>query len=83
MAIAQGEMRYEKYRENGFTTSSGKFELYSSALEAMGLSPLPIYREPALSPASSFELSHEYPFILTTGAKNRFFFTARGARSHI
>jgi anaerobic selenocysteine-containing dehydrogenase len=76
--IVQGEMHYEKYREKGFTTPSGKFELYSGALEAMGLSPLPIYREPALSPAGSPELSQQYPLILTTGAKSRFFFHSEG-----
>jgi anaerobic selenocysteine-containing dehydrogenase len=39
---------------------------------------LPIYREPALSPAGSPELSREYPLILTTGAKSKVFFHSEG-----
>jgi len=73
-----GEMRYHKYREHGFATASGKFEIYSSLLEAMGVSPLPVYREPPLTPVSAPELVREYPLILTTGAKIREFFHSEG-----
>ena len=73
-----GEMRYHKYREHGFATASGKFEIYSSLLEAMGVSPLPVYREPPLTPVSTPELAREYPLILTTGAKIKEFFHSEG-----
>jgi anaerobic selenocysteine-containing dehydrogenase len=76
--ILSGEMRYHKYREQGFATPSGKFEIYSSLLEAMGVSPLPVYREPPLTPISAPELAREYPLILTTGAKIRGFFHSEG-----
>ncbi len=76
--ILSGEMRYHKYREEGFATPSGKFELYSSSMEGMGLPPLPVYREPPLSPVSTPELLDEYPLILTTGAKIREFFHSEG-----
>ncbi len=78
LGILQGEMRYRKYREQGFATASGKFEIYSSVLESMGVSPLPVYREPPLSPLSRPELYGDYPFILTTGAKIREFFHSEG-----
>ena len=39
------ERRYEKYKENGFHTASGKVELYSSWMENNGYSPLPVFSE--------------------------------------
>lgn len=76
--IITGEMRYHKYRSEGFATPSGKLEIASGILEAMGLPPLPVYREPPESPVSTPELAREYPFILTTGAKTRGFFHSEG-----
>ncbi len=76
--ILQGDMRYHKYKENGFETPSGKFEIYSSISKQIGVSPLPIYREPALSPVSSPEAAKEFPFILTTGARSKVFFVSEG-----
>ena len=76
--IITGEMRYEKYRTQGFNTASGKLEIHSSALEGMGISPLPIFREPPLSPVSAPDIALEYPLILTTGAKIKWFFHSEG-----
>jgi anaerobic selenocysteine-containing dehydrogenase len=76
--ILIGEMRYQKYKTEGFATRSKKFEIYSKRLEAMGISPLPIYREPPVTPASDPELARHYPLILTTGAKIRAFFHSEG-----
>ncbi len=48
--------------ESGFNTKSGKFELYSLAIEALegsNLNPLPIYEPPV-----SEEEQKEYPYIL-------------------
>ena len=76
--ILQGEMRYRKYRDHGFATPSGKLELYSETLETLGISPLPVYREPPLSPLSTPELLEEYPLVLTTGSKIMEFFHSEG-----
>lgn len=57
-----------------FDTSSGKVELRSTVFERCGLDPLPYYEEPPESPVSRPELAEEYPLVLTTGAKTRFFF---------
>jgi len=72
--IIMSEMRYRKYETEGFQTPSGKFEICSSIMEGMGLSPLPLYREPPLSPFSTPELAKEFPLILSSGAKVRYFF---------
>ena len=72
--ILTGEMEYQKYRKNSFPTGSGKFEIYSKLLESQGVSSMPIYREPPLSPVSTTELAKEYPLILIGGVKNRLFF---------
>jgi anaerobic selenocysteine-containing dehydrogenase len=70
----RGEVRYYKYRENGFSTPTRKFELYSTLLEKWGYDPLPQYREPPESPVSSPELHSRFPYILITGARQPGFF---------
>jgi anaerobic selenocysteine-containing dehydrogenase len=72
--ILLGEMRYRKYETEGFNTPSGKFEIFSSIMENAGASPLPVFREPPLSPLSTPELSKNYPLILMSGTKIRTFF---------
>jgi anaerobic selenocysteine-containing dehydrogenase len=73
--ILIAEPRYRKYEDPSFfKTPSGKFEISCRTLEGMGVSPLPVYREPPLSPISTPELAQEYPLILTSGAKIQFFF---------
>ncbi len=67
--IITGEMRYEKYKTQGFPTPSGKFELFSQVLKDISVSPLPIYREPDMTPLSKPDLFKDYPLILTTGSK--------------
>lgn len=59
--------KYERYRESTppFSTASGKVELYSSVLEAIGQEPLPVYHEPPESPLSTPELFKEFPLIYT------------------
>ena len=70
----RGDMRYEKYRVNGFSTPTRKFELYSTLLESWGYDPLPQYREPPEGPYSTPEIYKEYPYILITGARSPGFF---------
>jgi anaerobic selenocysteine-containing dehydrogenase len=74
--------RWKKYEKGllrpdgkpGFDTPSGKVELYSLALEKMGLDPLPVHKEPPESPYSAPELIKEYPLILTTGIRSPVYF---------
>jgi anaerobic selenocysteine-containing dehydrogenase len=72
--ILLGEMRYRKYEMDGFRTPTGKFEISSSLMEGMGVSPLPLFREPPFSPVSTPELAREFPLILISGTKIRNFF---------
>ncbi len=76
--ILTGDMRYWKYKDDGFPTPSGKFEIYSRMLKRQGVSPLPVYREPPHSPQASPEVASDYPFILIGGTKNRYFFHSEG-----
>ena len=76
--ILAGEQRYYKYKTQGFETPSGKLEIYNGLMAILGRDPLPVYREPPLTPVSAPELAKEYPLILTTGAKIRAFFHSEG-----
>lgn len=73
-----GKMEYRKYVKKGFGTPSKKVELYSKALKKMGVSPLPLYREPPVSTISTPELAGEYPFTLIASWKTRSFFHSEG-----
>ncbi len=72
--ILLGEMRYRKYETEGFQTPTGKFEISSTVMEAMGLSPMPMFREPPISPVSTPKLATEFPLLLISGTKIRNFF---------
>jgi len=71
---------YRKYEEEGFKTPSGKMEFTSLVLAEHGLDPLPVYREPGLSPVSTPEIAKDFPLILTTGARLPFFIHSRTYR---
>lgn len=60
-------------RKNGFDTESGKVELHSEKLKRYGFDPLPDYVEPAESPISTPDVAREYPLVMTTGAKSKFY----------
>ena len=68
--------RYQKFKENGFKTPTGKIELYSTRFEEMGYDPLPYYEEPPESPLSTPEVAAEFPLVLTTGGRIPFFFNS-------
>jgi anaerobic selenocysteine-containing dehydrogenase len=68
--------RYRKYEDNGFRTPTGKIELYSTRFADMGYAPLPSYEEPPESPLGSPEIAHEFPLVLTTGARIPYFFNS-------
>jgi anaerobic selenocysteine-containing dehydrogenase len=67
----------------GFPTPSGRLELYSLALEFMGLDPLPRYVEPSMTPISQPELAREYPLILSTGARRHNTFHSENRQSSL
>jgi anaerobic selenocysteine-containing dehydrogenase len=68
--------KYRKFEEQGFKTPTGKIELYSTRLEALGYSPLPRYEEPPESPISSPDVARNFPLVLTTGGRISFFFNS-------
>lgn len=64
-------VKYQKYKEHqgngvkGFDTPSGLVEIYSETFLNKGYDPLPVYKEPLMSPISQPKLAKKYPFILT------------------
>jgi anaerobic selenocysteine-containing dehydrogenase len=69
MDYIRGEVAYRKYEQSGFSTPTGKFELYSTLLEKWGYDPLPQYREPPESTRSAPELTRRFPYTLITGRR--------------
>ena len=61
--------KVKQYEETGFSTPSGKVEIWSSILEKYGYDPLPTYKEPIESPLSTPDLASRYPLVLTTGVR--------------
>ena len=62
-----GKRSYEP--EEKFRTPSGKIELYSESLAALGQDPLPVHREPTQSAFRNPELTRDFPHILVTGVR--------------
>jgi anaerobic selenocysteine-containing dehydrogenase len=57
---------FAPFAEGGFNTRSGKCELFSPALEANGLDPLPNYTPPSEDPLTRPDLADRYPLQLLT-----------------
>jgi len=57
---------WRPYADGGFETPSGKAELYSEALEAAGLDPLPAYEPARESPAGDPALAGRFPLQLVS-----------------
>ena len=70
----KGEQTYRKYEEKGFSTPTGKVELYSTTLDKWGREPLPSYKEIPESPISQPDLLDRYPYILNAGLRTPTFF---------
>ena len=64
----------QRYVQTGFPTPSGKIEINSSIAGRLGRDGVPVFEEPTWSPVSSPELLEEYPLVLTTGARNIYYF---------
>ncbi|MCK5310874.1 MAG: dimethylsulfide dehydrogenase, partial [Desulfobacteraceae bacterium] len=58
----------------GFTTPTGKFELYATLREEWSLPPLPYHKEPPFTPVSRPDLAKDFPLILSTGRRSPVFF---------
>ena len=78
MDYVRGELKYQKYRTEGFSTPTRKLELYSTVLEKMGYDPLPQFHEAPGSLYSAPELHKDYPYILVTGRRIPVFFCSEG-----
>ncbi|MEF9935238.1 MAG: molybdopterin-dependent oxidoreductase [Clostridium sp.] len=59
-----GEYTEKKYVKEGFNTTSGKIEVYSSKLKGYGFSPIPKYEEPFESPVNSMSSKQ---IVISTG----------------
>jgi anaerobic selenocysteine-containing dehydrogenase len=70
IGILKGKWEYRSYEKKGFSTPSGKIEIYSEQLKQWGYEPLPCHLN---FPGSSGEFLKEYPLIFTS-AKDPFFF---------
>lgn len=53
-------LRYQKYKDEGFATPSGKIEFFSEKFQKLGYSPLPAYQE------LSENTNSDYPLLGTT-----------------
>ena len=70
----RGSVEYRKHEKEGFSTPTGKVELYSTVLEQWGYDPLPNFHEVPESPVSRPDMVKEYPYILTAGARTPVFY---------
>jgi anaerobic selenocysteine-containing dehydrogenase len=70
----RGEVKYQKYKQSGFSTPTRKFEIFSTILDSWGNDPLPNFQEPPESPYSTPELYKKYPYIIITGRRLPGFF---------
>jgi anaerobic selenocysteine-containing dehydrogenase len=82
--------RYQKYADArpdgglvGFSTPSGKVELFSATFAEHGHAPLPVYEEPAESPRRTPDLAVEYPLVLTNAKRPQYLHSQHRAVSAI
>lgn len=62
-------IKFNKYTDGGFKTSTGKVELYSTILRNLGYAPLPNFIEPEESPINAPDKAKDYPLVLITGSR--------------
>jgi len=60
----------KEYKVTGFSTKSGKIELYSARMEELGFPGIPTHIEPDQSSTANPELAKEYPETLLTGCRD-------------
>jgi len=71
-----GKVQYRHYTTSGFTTPSGKVELFSQRLADWGFDPLPVYRE-----LGDTEDAREFPLLFTSW-KSKYFVHSAGRQIH-
>ena len=70
-------MEYRKWEKGGlradgkpgFETPTGKFEIWSTALEDHGYEPLPKYTEPREGPLATPDVAARFPLVFNSGAR--------------
>lgn len=70
IGLLKGKWEYRSYEKKGFSTPSGKIELYSEQLKEWGYAPLP---SPMESENLSQDIRKEFPLIFTS-AKDPYYF---------
>lgn len=70
IGLLKGKWEYRSYEKKGFSTPSGKIELYSERLKEYGYPPLP---SPMELQKPSEEIQKEFPLIFTS-AKDPYYF---------
>jgi anaerobic selenocysteine-containing dehydrogenase len=76
--VITGVKQYRKFEKQGFDTPSGKVELYSDRLNALGFDALPEYREAPETPLSASDLARAYPLVMT--CKKSIYYLHSGGR---
>lgn len=76
VGMLKGDWAYKSYEKKGFSTSSGKVEIFSSRFKDWGYDPLPVYRGLPESPEGYPELTRRYPLTLTSAKDAHFFHSA-------
>jgi anaerobic selenocysteine-containing dehydrogenase len=79
-SVPRAPLRYRKFADvdaatgapRGFATPTKKVELFATRFAEHGLSALPVYVEPALSPLSQPELAREFPLVLTNAKRPQY-----------
>ncbi len=68
--IVYEEIRYEKYRAEGFRTPTGKIELASEHLKAQGYPPVPLFDAGVENHLTFHDRRADFPFIGISGARS-------------
>lgn len=63
------ETSYEKYRNRGFNTRSGKVEFYSEVLKEHGYRPIPTFDEDEKNNLSFYNQRARFPLVAISGAR--------------
>lgn len=62
-----------QYLKEGFSTPSGKVEIFSQKLKDYGFDPLPTFTEPQESLITRPDLAQKYPFVMLNGTRELVF----------
>jgi anaerobic selenocysteine-containing dehydrogenase len=64
---------YRRFESNGgFETPTRRVEIWSETFRVNGYDPLPVYKEPAVSPVSRPDLIDRYPLVLTSAKPHQY-----------